>query len=58
MAKWGMRRGATLETGMTTTAFNRRCATEMMFRAAGPWLESHGYHHMSVSRGANGIAER
>jgi hypothetical protein len=33
--------------------FTRRSATAAMFRAAEPWLESHGYHHASAPRVAN-----
>jgi hypothetical protein len=54
--KMEMRRVATLEIGLGTAYSPVADATAAIFRAADPWLESHGYHHASAPRGANGIA--
>jgi hypothetical protein len=56
--KMEMRRIATLETGLGATYSPVADATAMMFRVTDPWDKSHGYHHASAPRGANGIAQR
>ena len=46
--KMEMRRVATFEIGLGTAYSPDADATAAIFRAAEPWLESHGYHRPNI----------